>query len=944
MKRLGLLALCVISYCTVVFADGKLLSIADVLNWKQLQSAVVSGDGAWFAYHVAPNEGDAELVLRNLKDGKETRFPVGAAPAGPPPFLAVAAPSSIRFSEDSKWLAFAVFPKVAEAKKAKKEKKQSRNKMILVELATAAKSEFDQIRRFSFAGERGGWIAMQRYTPEGQKTKGSDLVLRELSSGDELNTGNVAEFAFDKKGNWMAFAIDAAEMAGNGVQLRNMSTGALIPLDSAKASYQSLTWTENGDGLAVLRGVEDKAFEDKLYSVVGFKNLSASAKPEKFVFDLKTERNAPPNMTVSPNRSPFWTKSLSAIVFGIHEVKTKKEKKGGEEKKGPPAPPAADEKERADLVLWHWLDPRLQPMQKVQQESDKNFSFTSIYHVAEKRFVRLADEKLRTVSVPEPHTIAIGTDDQPYELNGNLNGQRFRDIYTVNLNDGSRKLALQKARWYNGPSPDAKYLAYYEDGHHWVYDVATGEKKNLSANVKATSFVDTTDDHNVLKPPARTIGWSSDSRGFLVTDQWDVWRLGVDGKAVNLTGTGKKDKISYRTRFRLDPEEKGVDLAKAQYFTTYGEWNKKGGIARIDPGAKQASALLWSDHSYNGLMKAKHADVYFYRRESNEEFPDYLSGDSNLASAAKVTSANPQQKEFAWSSGVRLIDYTSDKGDKLQGALYLPANYEPGKKYPTVVYIYEKLSQGANRYEEPSLRAFVRSQYTNRGYAVFTPDIVYKLNDPGMSSLWCVVPAVKAAVATGVVDADRVGLHGHSWGGYQTAFLVTQTNIFKTAIAGAPLTDLISMYSSIYWNSGSTNQPIFESSQGRFTSGYHDNLDAYIRNSPVFHASKVQTPLMILHNDKDGAVDFTQGIEYYNTLRRLKKPVIMLQYTGENHGLRVPANMKDYQVRMAEYFDHHLKGAPAPSWMTEGVPLIKVKEHLDSREALVSPAKSAESK
>ncbi|MBM3756288.1 MAG: hypothetical protein FJW38_20150 [Acidobacteria bacterium] len=208
--------------------------------------------------------------------------------------------------------------------------------MVLVELATAAKTEFEQIRRFSFAGERGGWIAMHRYTPEGQKTKGSDLILRELSSGDELNTGNVAEFAFDKKGNWMAFAIDAAEMAANGVQLRNMSTGAVMPLDSGKASYQSLTWTENGDGLAVLRGVEDKAFEDKLCDVVGFKNLSASAKPEKFVFDLKTERNAPPNMTMSPNRAPFWTKSLSAIVFGIHEVKTKKEKKGARKRKARP--------------------------------------------------------------------------------------------------------------------------------------------------------------------------------------------------------------------------------------------------------------------------------------------------------------------------------------------------------------------------------------------------------------------------------------------------------------------------------------------------------------------------------------------------------------------------------------------------------------------------------
>jgi dipeptidyl aminopeptidase/acylaminoacyl peptidase len=216
------------------------------------------------------------------------------------------------------------------------------------------------------------------------------------------------------------------------------------------------------------------------------------------------------------------------------------------------------------------------------------------------------------------------------------------------------------------------------------------------------------------------------------------------------------------------------------------------------------------------------------------------------------------------------------------------------------------------------------------------PDIVYRVNDPGMSAVWCVVPAVKAAIATGIVDPANVGLHGHSWGGYQTAFLVTQTNIFKSAIAGAALTDMVSMYSSVYWNTGSANQPIFESSQGRFTGNFIDNYDAYIRNSPAFHAKNVQTPLMLLHNERDGAVDFNQGITYYNTLRGLGKDVLLLQYVGENHGLAQPANQKDYTIRMKEYFDTYLMGAQAPEWLKNGIPRLKMQEHLKSRQKKVA--------
>jgi dipeptidyl aminopeptidase/acylaminoacyl peptidase len=420
---------------------------------------------------------------------------------------------------------------------------------------------------------------------------------------------------------------------------------------------------------------------------------------------------------------------------------------------------------------------------------------------------------------------------------------------------------------------------------------------------------------------------------------------------VNLTVNGAKDQIRYQRLYNFESTpvaggrggrgggrggstaQDGIDLTKPLYFATYGEWTKKEGIAKVLPGKAGAQMLTTAEARLN-FQKAKEADVYLYTRQTAIEYPNYYVANADLSGGRQITDINPQQKEFAWSSGVKLINYTSAKGDKLQGALYLPANYEPGKKYPLLVTIYEKRSNLLHTYVGPNETSTPnRSIYTSRGYAVLDPDIVYRVNDPGMSAVWCVIPAVKAAIATGLVDSTNVGLWGHSWGGYQTAFLVTQTNIFKSAIAGAALTDMVSMYSSIYWNTGGTNQAIFESSQGRFKGSFIDNYDAYIRNSPVFHAKNVQTPLILLHNDKDGAVDFNQGITYYNTLRQQGKNVILLEYVGENHGLARPVNQKDYAVRQREWFDHYLKGAPAPDWMTKGVPRIQMDDHFAERKA-----------
>jgi dipeptidyl aminopeptidase/acylaminoacyl peptidase len=562
--------------------------------------------------------------------------------------------------------------------------------------------------------------------------------------------------------------------------------------------------------------------------------------------------------------------------------------------------------------------------------SDQSYSYLSIYRVKEKKFIRLADDTLRQVIPAPKQRWALGYDNREYELMSNLDGRRFQDVYVVDLTTGARRLALKKNRWFSLVSPEGSHFLYYDDGHYYTQELATGNIYNISKDAPL-SFVDEEDDHNVKKPPHMPVGWVKDAVSVLLSDGWDVWNAPVHGgKVVNLTVNGKKDGIRYRRRFYVNREEKGIDLSVPVYFSIYGEYTKQAGIARLDPGQAAPQRLLWEDGDFGTLLKAKNADVYLYTRETFQDYPDYYATDAGLQNGRRLTKANPQQDKYLWSRGSRLINYTNPKGKKLQAALYLPANYDEHKRYPTIVYIYEKLSGRLNAYHQPGIGGFNKSYYTSHGYAVLMPDIVYEVNDPGRSAVGCVLAALEAAISTGVVDRERVALHGHSWGGYQTAFIITQTDAFKAAVAGAPLTDLISMYSSIYWNTGWTNQPIFESSQGRFTGGYWENLDAYVRNSPVFFAQNVKTPLLLLHNDKDGAVDWNQGIEYFNTLRRLRKPVIMLQYKGENHGLAKPANQKDYMVRMREFFDYYLLDKEPRKWLKEGVPHLKMEEHLDT--------------
>lgn len=952
------------------------LTWKDVAAWKSIPAfggTQLSSDGAWFAYVLNPNEGDAELILRKTGDTTKIKYPIGSST-----FF------SMNFSDDAKWFAFKVYPKDKDKKAAAKPGgKAIPEKVFLINLTNKKKTEFERVRSFAFNGEKSSVLALQLTAanvasgPNTDGPKGSDLLLYDLAGGKTQNIGNISEFSFNKQGDWLALTVDAAEKAGNGLWVRNMNTNVVMILDNDKASYKSLNWTEKGDGLALLKGAKDEKYKTELNSVVGVKNFSTM--PELSVYEPKKDSIAfPKGMTISANRTPYWSEDLGRLFFGITKTElAKKETPKADAKKDTTKKEATDaeklakikadtsiktiedltkaiakvktdstkkvvatpdaDKEKPDMTIWHWQDKRLQSRQQVQETQDKNFSYVANYDVSSKKFLQLTDSTLRNLNIAPKQLYGIGQDITNYELDNNLDGQSYSDVYVVDLKSGKRSKVIEKhyiPDFYANPSPSpdgAKFL-YWKDGNWIVFDLNSQTSRNIS-DKSGTSFVDVEDDHNVRKPPYPVIGWTNDSRLILVSDGWDIWQLSADGSAIpqNLTKNGKTDQIRYQNRYALDPEEKGIDLAKTQYFKTYGEWTKKSGFVALQNG--QTKSLIWEDTSVGSLSKAKNANAFVYTRQTFKTSPEYyLTNQINLENGQKITQNTPSFEKYAWSPSVRLIDYKSDKGDKLQGALFLPAGYEAGKKYPTIVYYYEKLSQTLNNFANPgySGTGWNPSVYTSNGYAVFIPDIVYKLNDPGMSAVWCVIPGVKAAIKTGIIDETKIGIHGHSWGGYQTSFLITQTNMFKAAAAGAPLTDMISMYNLIYKNSGSSNGAIFEASQGRLLPPW-ENWEAYNRNSPLYHVKKVNTPLLMLHNDADGAVDFTQGIEYYNALRRLKKPVVLIQYKGENHGLAKLPNRKDYAVRMMEFFDYHLKGKTAPDWLEKGIDRLTLDEHLDKR-------------
>jgi len=960
------------------------LTHRDYDGWRRIGSLALSRDGRNLAYSYMPEEGDGELVIRDLKSGRETREPAGSLPPPAPPTEeanpeAPPVQSNVRilFTGDSRFIVATTFPTKAERDKAKGQRRPAENPkegLVIVDLSSREAVRVGSVKSVQVAAKGGPWVAFLREPktegppdaagpearapgeresgPTGARARpsrgpaarteyGTDLVLRDLSrpGGDERVVANVVEYALSRDGHTLLYTVSSKNEAENGVFAIVPGTSeAPVGLLQGKGKYAKLTWDREQTKAAFVSDRDDSAAKVPTFKV--------------FLW----QRGEPTAAEVVSTATPAFPKGLYPTDKGSLGFS-----RDGRKLYVPAAPPPrpakgevetpAEDKVLADL--WHWRDEFIQPMQRVRASQDLNRTYRGIYHIAERRYVQLADPSVRIIWPSDDGRHALGIDDAPYRRTADYDGS-YGDVYLLDTSTADRKLVLKRFR--QGPasggarlqwSPNGNFVFYFNDRHWHLFDVAEGSSRNVTASL-GVAFYD--ERHDTPDPPGSygSAGWTKDSQSFLLYDRYDVWQVFVDGRPPrNLTrGEGRRSSIAFRVQ-RAEPpqgegrlvpggiivltqeeeEDGGIELTKPLLLRGENEETRATGFFRAGfDGSAPPKQLLWGERNHRIVARATDADVLLLSASRFDEYPDVHATDSSFRALTKVTNGGAQKDRFWWGTG-ELVSFKNTDGVPLKAALYKPENFDPKKRYPLLVYIYERLSQNVHNFVDPRpMHSINFSYYVSNGYLVLTPDIVYTIGNPGQSALKAVLPAVEAVVDMGFVNEAAIGIQGHSWGGYQIAYMITQTQRFRAAEAGAPVANMTSAYSGIRWGSGMPRQFQYETSQSRIARPLYEAPYKYIENSAVFHAERVQTPLLILHDDQDDAVPWYQGIELYLALRRTGKEVYLFNYNGEFHGLRRRQDQKDYTARMQQFFDHFLKGVPAPEWMEKGIPYLEREE------------------
>lgn len=883
-------------------------------GWRSIQDAKLSRDGTWLVYALVPEEGDGELVARNLKTGAEFRHARGKSPV---------------VTADGAFVVFTIAPPHADVERAKKAKKkpedQPKNGMGIMSLASGQVFTADRVKSFSVPEESSREVAYllepvkektdakkddeadeSSKKKEKKKEPGTDLIVRNLSSGASSTIASVVEYVWSKDGARLAYGTSTKSGDGDGAFVRQSEGGAIRPLVKGRGHYKGFAFDEAGRQLAF---VTDRDAYAQPASPFALYTWSTGEQAAAAVVTRATS-GMPDGFAVSEHGDVSFSKDGNAVLFGTAPV---------------PEPEPEDAPEPVKVDIWNYKDALLQPMQKVRADEERKRSYRATYLVKDRRFVQLATSDMPDLHVTEGAPVAIGESDLPYEPLISWDGS-YSDIYVVDMKTGAKTRVLEKSYFGATLSPGAGYVLWYSDTDHawFARKVGSDRAVNLTGALDV-KFEDETWDTPNQPRPYGVAGWRDGDTAVLLYDRYDIWEVKPDGSGAHMLtqGVGRRQHLEFRYE-RLDRDERTIPTGRPLLLRTTDDRTKASGFYRLAAAANAApEKLLMVDKMVGAPIKAKNADVLVFSEQRFDEFPDLWVSDGTFANARRVTDANPQQSQYSWGTA-ELVNYVNADGKPLRAILYKPEGFDPSKQYPLMVYIYEELTSGLHRYHAPAPGTSINiTRYVSHGYVVLEPDIVYETGYPGESALKCVIPAVQSVVAKGFVDPKRIGIQGHSWGGYQITYLITHTDMFRAVEAGASVANMISAYGGIRWGTGMSRAFQYEKTQSRIGGPPWTSTLQFIENSPIFWVERVHTPYLTIHNDADTAVPWYQGIEFFNAMRRLGKEAYMFVYNGEEHGLRQRDNQKHWTVHMDEFFDHYLQGAPEPEWMTKGVPYLE---------------------
>ena len=910
--------------------ESPLVTPDDYGRWERLGGSTLSPFGDWIAYTVSRVDETSELRVRRLDEDSTRVFAWGSSP---------------RFSPDGRWLAWTTGLSPDEEEALRERDETVRRKASVMDLRTGDIHEFEAVAGYSFNAS-GRHVALRGYPPSEPRGKGADLRIVDLVTEEVTNLGNVGELAWSPSGSLLALAIATGSDVGNGVQLYNAETGTLRSADASGSSYQSLRWRDDSADLAVLRSRDDASEDGAAYDVLAWRALDRRIEVTVLGGEVA---GLPDTLEVVQHRAPVWSDDGDMISVGLRPVEGDEEEGGeggadaeggegeepaegeGEEGGADEDEEAADEPEEEpelpSLQLWHTKDVDLYPAQKLFEGFSSRRSLLAVWHLDDDRLVVIGSDLDANARLLHGWDTALEETDEPYPW-GAMFGRRYRDVHAIDVASGERRLLLERVR-HAWPSAGGEWMVTWDGSAYHSLHLETGERHDLTSGLDA-DFADSEYDTPTDMTPPRGFGgpgWLEDDAAVLLYDKHDIWQVEPDGSGARSLTRGAESGVTHRlARVLPDDDEPGFDPESRPYLSLHNNATEQRGYARLNRGWDSAETLVLEDANVYGLNRADSADVMLYQSMAFDDPPDLFVAGPDLAGAAQVTGINPFISEVAWGRA-ELVDFVSEGGRDLQFTLLYPANHAAGTAVPTIVYTYEILTPQMHSFRVPSETDYYNyTAWTQHGYAVLLPDIVYTAREPGVSAIESVRAAVAKAVEMGVTDPDAVGLIGHSWGGYQAAYLPTRTDIFAASVAGAPLTDFVSFMGQIHWGGGAAELSHWETGQARMEVPFWEDPEAHRRNSPIHEVHNMETPLLMAFGDDDGVVDWDQGTEFYNFARRAGKQMVLLVYEGEDHGFREEANQKDYHRRILEWFGHYLKGEPAPSWITDGVPVEELEE------------------
>lgn len=885
-------------------------------EWKDLESPMISKNGIWVSYEVNPQKGDGNLFLVNAETSQKYEFSRGY---------------KAKISPQSNFMVYRIKPQFEVTRKAKLDKKKTdelpKDSVGIVVFGTTSIKKYPNLISFKMPEETGDWVAifteLQKKQTNADSTKKSgvsktkknsngkpkelgNLKLMNPISGFELNIDSVINYNISPTGNIIAYSrtiSDSVRIVD--LFLFNTLNQSTTKILSQQGEIEQLAFDKSGKQLAFV--FTSDTGKVKVYSLFYW---DEKTKQVQKVVD-RTTPGIPKDYMVSQHFEPYFSDTGARLFLGTARIPLEEPKD------------TLTDDEKVIFDLWSWTDTLLQTQQQVRLKENEKQSFLAVYHIKQKKLVQLANDSMPRINLlskgDAPY--AIARCDKPYLYTMTWENPLKSDYYILDLQTGKYEMVLKGNPFTPYLSPSGNYIAYYNpsDSAWYSWD---RKKKNHTQHTKniPVNFFNESNDIPSIPDPYGFGGWVENDNFFLIYDKYDIWAIDPTGKIKpqNLTNT-RLSKVTCRI-IKTDDNDY-LSATNNELVNIFNNIDKKEGFAYINLKTKEfSSPKVYTDHNYRFISKAKDATNYIWQRESYNEYWDLWISNLSFSSVRKVSDANPQMADYKWGT-VELFKWVDFNRDSVTGLLYKPEGFDPNKKYPMMVYFYETHSDNLHTHFEPkpSRSVICPTFYVSNDYVVFFPDIKYQIGYPGQSAYDAVISGTMALINQGFIDKDRIGVQGQSWGGYQIAYLVTQTNLFKAASAGAPVANMTSAYGGIRWGSGLARMFQYEHTQSRIGGTLWDKPLHYIINSPLFYAPRMNTPLLIRHDDADEAVPWYQGIEYFLALRRLGKPVWMINYNDEKHNLTRYANRVDWTIRMQQFFDYYLKDAPRPKWL-DGIP------------------------